>query len=99
MSPPKYQRMFFFILQTLYVTAQGQYMLIVEMKLFRDTLAGGHPVPDAGQWRAAVYEHQLVTPASAGCTERTCTREEAVQVRIYLVTNENVLFAPCNHAR
>jgi len=27
-----------------------------------------------------VYEHQLVTPASAGCTLRTCTREEAIQV-------------------
>ena len=73
-------------------------MLIV-MKLGKATLPGGHHVPDAGQWRAAVYEHQLVTPASAGCTERTCTREEAVQVRVYLVTNENVLFAPCNHAR
>ena len=69
--------------------------MLTAMKLFKDTLAGGrHPVPDAGQWRAAVYEHQLVTPASAGCTERTCTREEAVQVRTNLVTNENVLFAP-----
>ena len=46
--------------------------------------AGGVLVPKAGggagRWRAAVYEHQLVTPASAGCTSRICTRAEAIQV-------------------
>jgi len=51
--------------------------------------------PEDGRWRAAVYEHQLVTPASAGCTLRTCTREEAIQV---ISSNLGVLTAKVGEA-
>ena len=33
-----------------------------------------------GQWRAAVYEHVLTSPAMLGCSQTVCSREEAVLV-------------------
>ena len=34
--------------------------------------------PGPGQFRAAVYEHELVLPTS--CSDRVCSREEAVSL-------------------
>ena len=31
-------------------------------------------------WKAAVYEHELITAEEVGCTEDVCTREEAVDM-------------------
>ena len=38
----------------------------------------GQSDPGPGQFRAAVYEHELVVPSA--CTSRVCTREEAVDL-------------------
>eukprot|EP00092_Neocalanus_flemingeri_P008400 GFUD01009056.1.p1 GENE.GFUD01009056.1~~GFUD01009056.1.p1 ORF type:complete len:524 (-),score=153.49 GFUD01009056.1:111-1682(-) len=35
-------------------------------------------LPAAGQFRAAVYEHELVVPYT--CTQKLCTREQAIQM-------------------
>merc|ERR1712126_14098 len=72
----------FFLLQTLCLGAQG-------VSLAAKAEAG------AGQWRAAVYEHQLVTPASFGCTTRICTREEAIEV---IASNLEVLIPKVEEA-
>ena len=34
--------------------------------------------PAAGQFRAAVYEHELVVPSA--CTGQVCSREEAIEL-------------------
>ena len=38
------------------------------------------PLVEEGKWRAAVYEHVLVTASDVGCTETVCTRDQAIEL-------------------
>jgi len=40
----------------------------------------GGPAVEEGKWRAAVYEHLLVTAGDVGCTQAVCTRDQAVEL-------------------
>ena len=63
---------------------QGQ-LFQVALVLVQVVLAGGARQCMSTRYFALIntqcmIEHQLVTPASVGCTTRICTREEAIQV-------------------
>merc|ERR1712013_564654 len=48
-------------------------------------LASAGATPPPGKWRAAVYEHTLVTAGEVGCSQAVCTRDQAI-----LVMEENI---------
>ena len=52
--------------------------LTSSLLLVSPSLSQSSPSPGPGQFRAAVYEHELVLPTS--CSSRLCTREEAVKL-------------------
>ena len=49
------------------------------------SLASAGATPPPGKWRAAVYEHALVTAGEVGCSQTLCTRDQAI-----LVMEENI---------
>jgi len=48
-------------------------------------LASAGATPPPGKWRAAVYEHTLVTAGEVGCSQAVCTRDQAI-----LIMEENI---------